>query len=72
MCIAAPGKVIAIENKKALIDYNGETRYAMLADRKVKIGDYVLVQMGIIIEVLSKSDAALAAKGDLSPLQNRM
>ncbi len=62
MCIAAPGKVIAIEDKKALIDYQGETRYAMLADEKVKIGSYVLVQMGIIIEVLTQKEARSAAK----------
>lgn len=62
MCIAAPGKVIAIEGKKALIDYQGETRYAMLADQKIKVGSYVLVQMGIIIEVLSESQAHSAEK----------
>ena len=46
MCIAAPGKVIKIEGKKALIQYPGnETRYAMIADEKIKIGSYVSVQM---------------------------
>jgi hydrogenase expression/formation protein HypC len=62
MCIAAPGKVIEIQGRRALIDYQGETRYAMIADEKVKIGSHVLVQMGIIIEVLSASKAKLAVK----------
>ncbi len=62
MCIAAPGKVIEINGKKALIQYGDETRYAMIADEDVKVGSYVLVQMGIIIEILTKSQASLAQK----------
>jgi hydrogenase expression/formation protein HypC len=63
MCIAAPGKVVKIEGQKALVEYPGEiTRHAMIANEKVKIGSFVLVQMGIIIDVLSKSQSTLAAK----------
>jgi hydrogenase assembly chaperone HypC/HupF len=63
MCIAAPGKVIEVQNKKVLVQYPGdEVRQAFLSDAKVKVGDYVLVQMGIVIETLSKSQAAAAAK----------
>jgi hydrogenase expression/formation protein HypC len=63
MCIAAPGKVVKIEGQKALVEYPGEiTRQAMIANEKVKLGSFVLVQMGIIIDVLSKSQSTLAAK----------
>jgi hydrogenase expression/formation protein HypC len=63
MCIAAPGKVIKIEGKKALIQYSGnQTRYALIADEKVKLGSFVSVQMGLIIKVLSKKESSSAAK----------
>jgi hydrogenase expression/formation protein HypC len=63
MCIAAPGKVIKIEGKKALIQYSGnQTRYALIIDEKVKIGSFVSVQMGIIVNVLSKAESLSAAK----------
>lgn len=63
MCIAVPGKVIKIENKKALIQYpGGETRDALIADEKVKPGNFVSVQMGIIVDVLSKKESLCAAK----------
>ena len=62
MCIAAPGKVIKIDGKKAIIEYKemGETRLALIGDEDVKVGDYVLVQMGIIIQRISSKDAAVA------------
>lgn len=63
MCIAAPGKVVKIEGQKALVEYpGGIIRQAMIANEKVRIGSFVLVQMGIIIDVLSKSQSTLAAK----------
>jgi len=63
MCIAAPGKVVKIEGQKALVEYPGEIiRQAMIANEKVKLGSYVLVQMGIIIDILSKSQSLLAQK----------
>jgi hydrogenase maturation factor len=63
MCIAAPGKVIKIEGKKALIQYPGDqTRFAMITDEKVKIGSFVSVQMGLIVNVLSKAECVSASK----------
>ena len=63
MCIAAPGKVIKIEGKKALIEYPGnEDRYAMITDEKVRVGSFVSVQMGLIVNVLSKAESLFAQK----------
>jgi hydrogenase expression/formation protein HypC len=63
MCIAAPGKVIKIEGKKALIQYPGnETRYALITDEEVKLGSFVSVQMGLIVKVLSKKESLSATK----------
>lgn len=60
MCIAAPGKIIKIEGRKATIQYGEEQRFAMIGEENVRVGDYVLVQMGIVIQVLSKEDAKMA------------
>jgi len=61
MCIAAPGKVIEIQGKKALVLYPGnQRRQAMIMDIKPKVGAFVMVQMGIIVEQLSKSQARKA------------
>lgn len=56
MCLAFPGKVKKIENKKVTVQYPNETRTAMLGDRGVKVGDYVMVQMGIVTKVISHKE----------------
>lgn len=63
MCIAAPGKVIEVKGRTALVEYSKlGVKKAMVGSEKVKAGSYVLVQMGIIVEVLSKSQASKALK----------
>jgi len=58
MCIAAPGKVIKLNKKQADVDYgSGIIRTVIIANHKPHIGDYVLVQMGIVVRVLSKQEA---------------
>ena len=52
MCLAIPGKVTSLDEKRrtAIVDYEAEQREAgthMLPD--VKVGDYVLVQAGMIV-----------------------
>lgn len=56
MCLAAPGKVIKISGKKIWVKYPriSNPRPALLAGEKVKIGDKVLVQMGIVVQVYPK------------------
>jgi hydrogenase expression/formation protein HypC len=56
MCLAFPGKVTKIEGRKAFVQYPGEVREALIGEDNVKVGDSVLVQMGIIIQVISKSE----------------
>ncbi len=58
MCIAAPGKIVRLHGKQADVDYGGGVRRTVLvADHKAQTGDHVLVQMGIIVKILSKSEA---------------
>ena len=60
MCIAAPGKIIRIEGRKVFVQYPGQVRPALVGDDPVKVGDFVLVQMGIVIQILSPEEAAEA------------
>ena len=62
MCLAFPGKVIKIEGRKAYVEYPGETREVLISEENVKVGDMVLVQMGIIIQTITKSQADKAEK----------
>ena len=60
MCLAIPGKIKKIEGKKVLLDYPGKKRFALTGGEHVKIGDYVMVQMGIIVKILSQKEAKAA------------
>lgn len=57
MCVAAPGKVIEINNDTATIDYNGNKVNANKGIVDVNIGDWVLVHAGLIIQVLPEDEA---------------
>ena len=48
--------------RKAVVQYPDEERIAMIGDTGVKINDYVLVQMGIIVRTMSEDEAAVALK----------
>lgn len=59
MCIAVPGKVIAIDDiNMATVDFGGTTR-RVSADLvpEVSEGDYVLVHAGFIINRLDEEEA---------------
>ena len=62
MCLAIPGQIIKVEGHKATVKYPGETRDVLLGDEKVKKGDYVMVQMGIVVKILSKKEALQSLK----------
>ena len=62
MCIAAPGKVVKIEGKKAFVDYFGEVKQVLTGGEPIKVGDFVMVQMGIVVKVISPKEAAISLK----------
>lgn len=62
MCLSVPGKIKKIEGKKVLLDHPTEKRYALISDERVKVGDYVMVQMGIIVKILSQDEAKAATE----------
>jgi hydrogenase expression/formation protein HypC len=59
MCLAAPGRVIAIEGNEATVDYGGVRTRARLdaLGEPVAVGDYLLVHTGFAIRRLSPEDA---------------
>lgn len=62
MCLAIPGKVINIKGHKATIKYLDEEKSALVGDEKLKKGDYVMVQMGIVVKILTESEAQKSLK----------
>lgn len=62
MCIAIPGQVSEVKRHEVKVEYPGITSRALLGDEKVKVGDYVMVQMGIVIKVLTAREAKLMLK----------
>ena len=69
MCLAFPGKIKSIEGRQATVKYPAESRKVFMSDIKVEVGDFVLVQMGIILRKLSEEEAltSLVAWGYKNP-----
>ncbi len=57
MCVASPGKVVEINDNVAKIDYNGNIVNANIGIVDVKVGDYVLVHAGLVIQTVKESEA---------------
>jgi hydrogenase expression/formation protein HypC len=62
MCLAVPGKVIAIKGSTATIDYIDEKREADCSLIKCKIGDYVLVSNRMVIDLVPEEEAVESLK----------
>ncbi|HBA93510.1 MAG TPA: hydrogenase assembly protein HypC [Ruminococcaceae bacterium] len=57
MCVASPGRVIEIENGMAKIEYASNITTANAGIVDCKVGDWVLVHAGLIIQVLPENEA---------------
>ncbi len=57
MCIAAPAKVLEINNNVATCDFGGVKQEAKLDLVDADIGSYVLIHSGYAIEVLTEQAA---------------
>lgn len=63
MCLAIPGKIKQIDRREALVAYPQDVRRAFLGDDvPAQVGDYVLVQMGVVVKKLTAKEADLALK----------
>ena len=56
MCVALTGKVIEIKDRDAVVDFNGNQVTARAGLVDVKVGDYVLVHAGCVIQKVTQQD----------------
>lgn len=57
MCVAMPGKVLSVEDGKAVVDFSGNQVSAYTGLVNVKPGDYALVHAGCIIQTMKQQEA---------------
>lgn len=57
MCVAAPGKIIEIDGNTAKIDYSSNITTVNKGIVDCKVGDWVLVHAGLIIQILPENEA---------------
>ena len=67
MCLAIPGKVVAIENadkekpRMATVDFGGVVRTICIDWVDVQTGEYILAHAGIALTAMKRTKEALAA-----------
>lgn len=80
MCLAVPGKVLDVQGDDPLlrsgrVSFNGVIKQVSLTCApEAKVGDYVLVHVGVAISVIDEQEAAetfryLQAMGELDGLE---
>lgn len=57
MCLTIPAKVLTIKGKHAKVDFGNTQKEINLGIIKPKVGDYVLVSSGFVVEIISEKDA---------------
>jgi hydrogenase expression/formation protein HypC len=58
MCIAFPGRVIAFDDRTAVVDVGGRTRRAsLLITPEVEVGEWVLVAAGAVVRRIDADEA---------------
>lgn len=62
MCLAIPGRVKEIKGEKIIVEYPGETRQALAGGMDLKVDDFVLIQMGVAIRVVTEKEAKTSWK----------
>ena len=57
MCLAIPGKIIAINGDTGDVDFGGVTKQTNISMVDAKVGDWVVIHAGVAIEVMDEEDA---------------
>lgn len=63
MCIGIPSKVLEVNDQMAVVDAAGEVKSVslILMDEEVKVGDYLLIQVGnFAVEIIEPERAKQA------------
>lgn len=62
MCLAIPGKVEQINGHQVTVRYPNDVRTVLVGNDPIKVGDHVLVQMGVVLRSISKKEADVSLK----------
>ena len=57
MCLAYPGMIESLDGDIAVVDYGGVKKQANVAFIDAKMGEWVLVHVGFVIEKVDESRA---------------
>ena len=57
MCLAIPGKIVAIDGDDAYIDFGGSKKTANVSMVDAEVGQWVVVHAGFAIQVMDEEDA---------------
>ena len=57
MCVAYPGRVVAISGSHGMVDFSGTEVSVNLGLVPAKVGDFVLVHAGMAIQIVEKDEA---------------
>jgi hydrogenase expression/formation protein HypC len=60
MCLALPAKVVSVKGEKAVVEQLGKRREVFNNLVKARVGEFVLVQQGFIVERLGEKEARQA------------
>lgn len=60
MCLLVPGKIVEINGDEATVDYEVEERKGRLLEKGYEVGDFVLIQGGIVVQKVAKEEAERA------------
>jgi len=62
MCLAIPGKILSVEGSVGEVDFMGTKRNVRLDLVDAGVGDYVIVHVGMAIEVIDEESAKESIK----------
>jgi hydrogenase expression/formation protein HypC len=58
MCLSVPGDIVSIDGDSADVNFGGiARRVSLMLCPDVKVGDYVLVHVGFVIQKVDKEEA---------------
>ena len=60
MCLAVPGKIIARDGDNVVVDYDIEKRQGRIVDGEYAVGEYVILQGGIVVAKVPEGEALAA------------
>ncbi|MFH1400286.1 MAG: HypC/HybG/HupF family hydrogenase formation chaperone [Nanoarchaeota archaeon] len=57
MCLGVPGKIVHTDGDMATVDYEIEKRVGKMLSDDYSVGDWVIIQAGIVIDKIDEKEA---------------